>query len=371
MLTRVHHSLLQWQMVRSYFIATLGAHKIKFITHYIVEDSCQKRPREKLRPLTNIYKEGRHVQPKLVDINSAIEAVYPYHDNSGTVVIEKVRKKGKKFTIRRPLSDGSYVYQDATKNLTIPLYNLPEILQTNLIIIVEGEKDVETLRTHGLIATCNFDGGGKWRDHYNETLKGKDLIILPDNDKTGSKHANLLIQNLKFIANSIKVVNLSGLEEKGDVTDYLTVKSLDELKKEIEETPFLSFTQQEKTKEDKTRKAHYQDYVNLFEEVLGTPKRDIFSVDLHFPNEFDQWEPAFNALEILASEAATKEDNAILKFKTPLIKSHLAKFERTKEPELLINIPDWDGQDRIKTFAEALVRSSDRPLTTDDFDALR
>jgi hypothetical protein len=35
---------------------------------------------------------------------------------------------------------------------------LPEVLEAPIVFVVEGEKDVETLREHGFIATTNAGG---------------------------------------------------------------------------------------------------------------------------------------------------------------------------------------------------------------------
>ncbi len=89
-----------------------------------------------------------------------------------------------------------------------------------LVYLVEGEKDVETLRSNDLPATCNPMGAGKWREEYNKSLRDKTVIILPDNDKAGHKHAQQVASALFGIAKEIVIVNLPNLPEKGDITDY-------------------------------------------------------------------------------------------------------------------------------------------------------
>lgn len=315
------------------------------------------------------------MKPSLVQ--DIIEAIYPYKNANGEIVIEKVRKAGKKFSIRRPVN-GGYIYKEATKGLDIPLYNLPDVARSDTVYIVEGEKDVETLRELGLVATCNFDGAGKWKDCYSETLKGKSIVILPDNDSAGDKHCNKVIASLKGKASSVKRVDLPGLKEHGDVTDYISNGGTrDSLAEIIEQATVIDFSKVEETveKTEKPKKvevphARYDDYVHLYESVLGNPKRDIFSQDLHFSNEFDEWEPAANACAILESEAATLEDIGAMKYKPRLLVSHMAKYERSRKPELLINIPNWDGVDRVKLFADCLVPSKSSVLIGDDFDQL-
>ena len=57
------------------------------------------------------------------------------------------------------------------------------------VFVVEGEKDVDNLAAIGLCATSSPMGAGKWKAHYNEYFRGKDVAIIPDNDDPGRKHA--------------------------------------------------------------------------------------------------------------------------------------------------------------------------------------
>lgn len=99
--------------------------------------------------------------------------------------------------------------------------------------MVEGEKDVETLRTAGVATTTNPGGAGKWRLEYAEALRGRPIVVLPDNDPPGTAHAAEVARSLASVAASVHVVNLPGLAEKGDASDWLaaghTVAELREL----------------------------------------------------------------------------------------------------------------------------------------------
>jgi len=86
---------------------------------------------------------------------------------------------------------------------------------------VEGEKDVESLQALGVVATTNPGGAGKWRTEFNEHLRGRRAIILPDNDAAGRRHAEAVAGSLHGVAASVKVVDLPGLVEHGDVSDWL------------------------------------------------------------------------------------------------------------------------------------------------------
>lgn len=191
-----------------------------------------------------------------------IEAVYKYRDKDENVVFEKVRFKGKKFSQRRTvnrqivwgLDKGTYYETfpgsnnfsskkpkknpDNAKTIEMEgvepvLYNLPALLKAiennRFIFIVEGEKDVDNVNKLGLTATCNFDGASKstqktkWRKEYNETFRNAKVVLIPDNDDPGRAHMLSVANNLNGIAESIKIIYLSEIPEKGDISDWLKI----------------------------------------------------------------------------------------------------------------------------------------------------
>ena len=167
-----------------------------------------------------------------------IDCVYQYRDAAGTVVVfEVVRFKNPKgFAQRRPGKDRDGKPLWGLGDVEPILYRLPELLAADPALpvwVVEGEKDVDNLKAKGLIATCNPMGAGKWREHYAESLRGRDCVILPDNDRLGREHAQQVAQSLAGTARSIRVVELPGLPDRGDVSDFLarggTVDQLREL----------------------------------------------------------------------------------------------------------------------------------------------
>jgi hypothetical protein len=151
-----------------------------------------------------------------------IVAAYDYRDESGALLYQTVRYEPKDVRQRRPDSAGNHVW-----NLTgvrRVLYRLPELLQSDkqkTVFIVEGEKDADRLASLGLTATTNVGGAGKWRNEYNELLRGRLVCILPDNDDAGGQHAAQVASALHGTAASVKIVRLPDSPPKGDVSDYL------------------------------------------------------------------------------------------------------------------------------------------------------
>jgi hypothetical protein len=151
------------------------------------------------------------------------DAVYDYVDENGAVSYQVVRSAGKKFQQRRP--DGSDVWKWNLNGIKPLLYRLPELLEAmaleKTVYVVEGEKDANRLWHHGLAATTNSGGAGKWARLHSEALQGARVVILPDNDDPGWKHARDIEISLRGIAASARIVELPNLPPKGDVSDWL------------------------------------------------------------------------------------------------------------------------------------------------------
>lgn len=142
---------------------------------------------------------------------SKIIATYPYHDEHRTLLYEAVRYEPKDFRQRRPGADGGYIWN--LDGVRLVPYRLPDLVAAvtagQTVYIAEGEKDVETLRSWGLAATCNPMGAGKWSkvaDVASEVLRGAGVVILPDDDEPGRKHAEDIAAHLDGVAASVKVL---------------------------------------------------------------------------------------------------------------------------------------------------------------------
>jgi hypothetical protein len=101
---------------------------------------------------------------------------------------------------------------------------LADLASGHIVFVVEGEKDVLTLRRHGVPATCNPMGAGKWWPKFNEIFRGADVVICGDNDGPGRDHVKLVAHNLHGVVRRLRVLELAKfwptIEESGDVTDW-------------------------------------------------------------------------------------------------------------------------------------------------------
>jgi len=145
---------------------------------------------------------------------------YDYTDMEGNLLFQVCRMDPKDFRQRQPNGNGKWVWN--LKGIDRVLYRLPEVLKADEVLIVEGEKDADSLATLGFTATTCPMGAGKWQDQYNESLKGKHVVLCPDNDNQGKEHMAQVGASLNGNAASLKLLELPGLPSKGDVSDWVS-----------------------------------------------------------------------------------------------------------------------------------------------------
>jgi hypothetical protein len=152
-----------------------------------------------------------------------IVATYGYTDAAGVLLYEVVRYEPKDFLQRRPDGQGGYVWK--MEGVDRVLYRLPDLVAASddsIIWIAEGEKDVDNLRSAGLIATCNAAGAGKWGTLSDDSiLTGHHICIIADKDEPGRPHAQDVAGRLHGRAASIKIIEVPGNACK-DASDFLS-----------------------------------------------------------------------------------------------------------------------------------------------------
>jgi len=160
---------------------------------------------------------------------------YQYRDEIGNLLFEAVRKertvageRDKKYVTQHTNAAGNLIGN--IKGVRRVLYRLPDLIDPKRkgepVWICEGEKCAKFLSdTHGLLATTNPLGAGKWEPEYTETLRGRDVIILRDYDAAGKKHADEVAEALFGVADRVRVPDLPGLvhtQYRGqDVFDWM------------------------------------------------------------------------------------------------------------------------------------------------------
>ncbi len=109
-----------------------------------------------------------------------------------------------------------------------PLYNIPNILSSDTVIWVEGEKCADALSQLGYAATCTIGGSGMLSENtaskFDFTpLRNKNVILWPDNDAAGKRLAGIVEAQAKEAgAKSTLMLQIpSTQEEKWDAADAI------------------------------------------------------------------------------------------------------------------------------------------------------
>jgi len=170
----------------------------------------QKVEREQIRMKANINFEGKVVFFSSKHNKKVTESVrYSYSDADGKTAYHVIRSDPKDF---RPMTPDGYLDLEGVERLP---YRLPELLQgvkeSKPILLLEGEKDVDSAMAMGLIATTFVGGAGKWRDEYSEYLNGADVVLIPDNDDPGRKGMKEIATKLHGMVSKIRILELPGL----------------------------------------------------------------------------------------------------------------------------------------------------------------
>jgi hypothetical protein len=149
---------------------------------------------------------------------------WEYLDERGEHVFTVRRTNHKSVDGKKPSKDIKQIAADGTYGVKhlgdLPLYNLPNVLKADTVYVCEGEKAADVIISMGLTATTKAGGGHAWSPHYSEFLRGKNVIILPDNDDVGLKYAEAVSAGCLAVDCSVKIVTLSKIE-KGDAWEFV------------------------------------------------------------------------------------------------------------------------------------------------------
>lgn len=121
--------------------------------------------------------------------------------------------------------DGAYVLQRGERPASgWPLYGLEKLSRAGHCFVCEGEKDVDSLHRLGLPAvtsgSTSTDGDADW-----SALRGREVVLWPDNDDTGRRYMDRVAETLKGLGCDILRIDPErlGLPEKGDASDWLAL----------------------------------------------------------------------------------------------------------------------------------------------------
>lgn len=215
-----------------------------------VDEICEAMaiPKSSLFPKTTQQDKPKKEKLTLV-------ATYNYRDADGTLLFQKqrlVNERGQKtFRQRRPNPEtGEWIFNlgDTPK----VLYRLPEVLSAkrkgDIVWLVEGEKDADTLVALGMCATTPPNGAGKWQDIHTEALAGATVFIISDRDEVGQEHTQMVSEALMGAGSQVASFippngfkDITEMVEKGlgidDLEEFSSQKHDDATDEKTEITP--------------------------------------------------------------------------------------------------------------------------------------
>ena len=157
---------------------------------------------------------------------------YTYQHPDGTYAWTKTRfvtKSGKK-RFRCEVFDETTKQWSSGRPEGMPLlFNLAAVATVlatypeQPLLIVEGEKDVNTAGGLGVLATTNADGAGKWRIEDTQTLIKlgvRKVVVCPDNDGPGIDHGIHVAKTFQQASIEVRWLELPGLGAKEDLSDW-------------------------------------------------------------------------------------------------------------------------------------------------------
>lgn len=196
--------------------------------HRREQPAAPRKPRPRAVPQQGA-KRPAHGRPKEV-------ARYPYCDEAGTLLYEVVRMEpgfnGKPKSFKQVPASGK-TGPGAMDGVRLVPYRLPDVINAaqagEIVAVVEGEKDVETLTAVGVAATTMPGGVGMgWRDDYTQHLKGvAEVIVIQDRDAKGREHAEKVADSLERHGFAYRVLES---DRAKDITDHFAAGgTLDDL----------------------------------------------------------------------------------------------------------------------------------------------
>lgn len=168
-----------------------------------------------------------------------VERYYDYRDEDGVLLYQHIRYKPyhhrqtdgslklmKPWGFRRPVreSDGSGGWAYDINGCRMVPYFLPQLLERpdDPTVVVEGERDAETLMDLGILATTGPHGGDNWPWELGSFFAGRQAAVVADHDPVGVRRVWHTAASLLWGgARSVRIVEaMPGVAPGGDTTDW-------------------------------------------------------------------------------------------------------------------------------------------------------
>lgn len=140
---------------------------------------------------------------------------YTYTDAKGNPLYRVKKVPPKQFYFERYV-DGQWLPK--LDGVSRTLYNLPALLNAKEVFLLEGEKDCETLKSLGFVATT-MGSKNSWKHEFAAHLKGKDVCVCLDVGNEAD--AERIAKDIESVASSVRILKLPGLDHREqDITDW-------------------------------------------------------------------------------------------------------------------------------------------------------
>ena len=160
-------------------------------------------------------------------------AKWNYYDANENLIACVYRHDTEKGKVFRPWDVKAGKYKAPEPR---PLYHLPQINNSEHVILVEGEKCADALTEAGQVATTAMNGANAPIDKTDwSPLKDKHVLIWPDNDEPGKEYAEKAAQAIANAgAKQVEIMYIpdakpskwdaaDAVEEGIDINEFLTV----------------------------------------------------------------------------------------------------------------------------------------------------
>ncbi|UDF29344.1 UNVERIFIED_ORG: AAA family ATPase [Roseateles sp. XES5] len=138
-------------------------------------------------------------------------------------------KKGETANWWKAKEDRKYEEETDLPDAARYLYNLAEIRKMKAagggtVLLMEGEKDADTVTNWGFVGTTNVGGAKYWESEFDDELAGLDIVICNDNDDAGRNRVQARAAALRGKAASVRVLDIAQhwaeCGPKEDITDW-------------------------------------------------------------------------------------------------------------------------------------------------------
>jgi hypothetical protein len=183
------------------------------------------------------------------------QALHEYQDANGQLIFWKVRLErpsgGEKHIRPMCLNGHGYEISEPEFPNGKPLYRVPDLIARadDPAWFVEGELCADTLARLGVVATTS--GGAESAKHANfSPLTKRRVIIWPDNDEPGLRHAHQVADRLIELGASVHLVDVARLDlpDKGDVVDWLELHP-GATDADLDKLPLVNYAKAERVEE--------------------------------------------------------------------------------------------------------------------------